>query len=167
MKKVALLSVLFMTFTLGVMAQDKTPKSPRITNESNIADVSYGQPSKKGRVIFGELVPYGKLWRTGANMSSDITFKQDVVFGGHEVKEGTYALFTIPGEADWTIILNSQPEQRGAGEYEKYKDKNVVEIKVPAKKTTEVREELFIGIVNGQLQIGWDDTEVTTPVRAK
>jgi hypothetical protein len=61
---------------------------------------------------FGELVPYGQVWRTGANMSTDITFKTDVLFGGKEVKKGTYSIFTIPEEKEWTIILNSQPKQK-------------------------------------------------------
>src|SRR5436190_14965129 len=68
--------------------------------------VTYGQPSKKNRVIFGELVPYNQVWRTGANEATEITFTQDVLIQGKSIPSGTYTIFTIPTLAAWTIIFN-------------------------------------------------------------
>lgn len=68
--------------------------------------IEYSRPSVKGRRIFGDLVPYGELWRTGANASTKISFDKDVKLGGQDVPAGTYALYTIPGEKEWTIILH-------------------------------------------------------------
>lgn len=68
--------------------------------------IVYGRPLKNGRTIFGGIIPYDKVWRTGANEATEITFYKDVVFGGQAVKAGTYSLFTIPGKKEWTFILN-------------------------------------------------------------
>ena len=84
--------------------------------------VVYSRPQKGGRAIFGTTVPYGKVWRTGANESTEIKFYQDVTFGGKTVKAGTYALFTIPGEKEWTIILNSDLDFWGAYQYKEKND---------------------------------------------
>lgn len=152
-------------FAQSPAPQAQAPKSPRVTAEGANVEVAYGQPSKKGRVIFGELVPYGQVWRTGANKSTDITFKKDVTFGGKKVSAGTYALFTIPGEKEWTVILNSQPAQGGAFEYEKTKAKNVAEVKVAAKNNAPEAEKLTISVPAGKLVIHWDKTEVSVPMK--
>lgn len=141
------------------------PKSPRVSAEGNDVTVSYGQPSKRGRVIFGELVPYGKVWRTGANEATEITFGKDAVFGGKPVKKGTYALFTIPTENEWTVILNSELKQWGAYGYDKVKDKDVLNIKVPSKKLDQEVEEMTIRFdESNNLIIEWDKTQVSVPV---
>lgn len=148
-----------------VFGQAAAPKSPRVSAEGTNVKVEYGQPSKRGRVIFGELVPYGEVWRTGANKSTDITFAKDVTFGGKKVKAGTYALFTIPGQKEWTVILNSQPGQSGAFDYPKTKDKNVAEVKVAANNSAPEAEKLTISAPAGKLVIHWDKTEVSVPVK--
>lgn len=119
------LLVLFLAmFATAAFAQErKAPQSPTITSESANITVKYGQPSKRGRVIFGGLEQYGKVWRTGANAATEITFKKDVNFGGKPVKAGTYTLFSIPEEKEWTVILNSELKQFGAFGYEKSKTK--------------------------------------------
>src|SRR5690349_17359739 len=73
-------------------------------------EVVYSRPGAKGRTVFGSLVPYDALWRTGANASTDITFSTDVKLGGAAVPAGTYALFTIPGKSEWTVIINKKPK---------------------------------------------------------
>jgi hypothetical protein len=100
--------------------------------------ITYGQPSKKGRVLFGDegsgsLEKYGKVWRLGANSATVITFKKDGSFAGKPVKAGTYTFFAIPTAKDWTIILNGQLGQWGAYDYEKHKSKDVLKVVVPAK----------------------------------
>ncbi|HMQ06438.1 MAG TPA: DUF2911 domain-containing protein [Saprospiraceae bacterium] len=92
-----------------------------------VAKIYYSRPAKKDREIFGALVPFGQVWRTGANETPEITFYRDVKFGGSDVKAGTYTLFTIPGETEWTIILNSVLNQWGAYGYDNSKD--VVRVK--------------------------------------
>ncbi len=74
--------------------------------------LSYSRPSAKGRKIFGGLVPFGEIWRTGANASTKLTFAEDVKIEGNPLKAGTYALYTIPGENEWTIIVHTNTRHR-------------------------------------------------------
>lgn len=105
---------------VGLNAQVEFPApSPlcKIEQRIGLTDVhiEYSRPGVKGRTIFGDLVPFGKMWRTGANASTKIEFSKDVVFGGQEVPAGTYALYTIPGEAEWTIVLHKNLSYWGTG----------------------------------------------------
>lgn len=163
MKKFTLSLLLLLSVVFFGYCQN--PSSPRVTAESKHVKVAYGQPSKRGRVIFGDLLPYGEVWRTGANEATEITFLKDGVFGGKPVKKGTYTLFTIPGEKEWTVILNGQLNQFGAFEYEQHKGKNVLEVKVPAKKTKDVLEKLTIRPTDLALAIEWDNTSVSVPMK--
>lgn len=167
----ALFLVLLATLTFAVAQNAKPAASPRITAESpnkNIK-VMYGQPSKKGRVIFGAegsaaLEKYGKVWRTGANEATEVTFKNDVMFGGKHVKAGTYTLYTIPTEKEWTVLLNSTLGQWGAYEYEKIKGANVAEVKVPVSSVSSPVEKLTITPANNSIAIAWDNMTVSVPV---
>jgi hypothetical protein len=108
-------------------AQIKLPApSPaaKVTQSIGLTEVTvdYSRPSMKGRVIFGDLVPYGEVWRTGANASTKITFKDDVTFNGTPIPAGTYSFFTIPGEKMWTVIMNKNTETWGAAGYNKEED---------------------------------------------
>lgn len=85
-------------------------------------DIAYSRPGVKDRAIFGGMVPYGQVWRTGANAATKITFNTAVKLNGAEIPAGTYALFTIPGEAEWTIIINKGAEQWGAFQYDEKAD---------------------------------------------
>jgi tetratricopeptide (TPR) repeat protein len=110
MKKSGLLFLLFALGSFLSQAQIQTPApSPGAKVEQRIGlvdvTVEYSRPSKKGRVIFGDLVPYDAVWRTGANAATKITFSDDVVFGGAEVKKGSYALMTKPGMKTWSVML--------------------------------------------------------------
>ena len=120
MKKLLLL--LFIALLSGItMAQD-APRlnvptlSPQaeITQEAALTEVklSYARPSAKGRKVFGELVPFGEIWRTGANASTKLTFTQDVRIAGNSLKAGTYALYTIPGKDEWTMIIHTNTGHR-------------------------------------------------------
>jgi hypothetical protein len=164
MRQILFLSMVMLS-TVFTKCSSQPPKSPRVTVEGKDIKVVYGQPSKKGRVIFGELVPYGQVWRTGANEATEITFAKDATFAGKSVKAGTYSFFTIPTEKEWTVILNSELKQWGAYGYDKAKDKNVLESTVPVKKTGAPVEKLtyrFDG--NNNLIIEWDQTQVEVPV---
>jgi len=78
----------------------------RNQDNSPLARIIYSRPKKKNRVIFGDLVPYGKVWRTGANEATEITFYEDVLFNSEKVKAGTYTLYTIPRKENWVVIIN-------------------------------------------------------------
>jgi len=153
--------------TTGSIAYAQQVKSPRVTAEGENVKVSYGQPSKRGRVIFGGLEQYGKVWRTGANEATEITFAKDATFGGKPIKAGTYTLFTIPGEKEWTFILNSELKQWGAYKYEQIKDKDVLKVKVPATTISgEPVEKLTITLPPGKLVLEWDKTHVEVPIKS-
>ena len=111
MKKIILM-LAFAIANYAIEAQVKTPQpSPKATFEQVVGltniDVSYSRPSAKGRVVFGDLVPYGKLWRTGANANTTISFSDDVMIGGQALKKGKYAIFTTPKADSWEIIFYS------------------------------------------------------------
>ena len=146
--------------------QDKKPlASPLRTATGKDVKIKYGQPSKKGREIFGGLVPYDSVWRTGANEATEITFDKDATFGGKPVKKGTYSLFTIPTSSDWTFILNPTLKQWGAYGYDKIKDKDVLQVKVPSTKTSAPVEKLTLKFDSkNSLVLEWDQTHVEVPI---
>jgi VCBS repeat-containing protein len=152
-------------FMLPVFAQQKQRASPHDTVKAKDIEITYGRPYKKNREIFGSLVKYGEVWRTGADEATQITFKKDATFGGKAIKAGTYTLFTIPTEGEWTVILNSQLKQWGAYDYTKNKDKDVLQVKVPSKKIASTVEQLTIIVEGSNIVITWDQTMVTIPVK--
>lgn len=167
MKQLFFLSLILLSASvMESWGQAQAPKSPTITAEGENVSIVYGQPSKRGRVIFGELVPYGKIWRTGANEATEITFKKDAVFGGKKIKAGTYTLFTIPTKSDWTVVLNSELKQWGAFKYDEIKDKDVLKVTVPSSRIDEPVEKLTLRFDDkNSLIIEWDTTRVTVPVK--
>ena len=140
-------------------------KSPHEIIRGKDVSVIYGRPYKKDREIFGKLVPYGEVWRCGADEATEITFDKIVSFAGKQVQEGTYTLFVIPKENEWTIILNSELEQFGAFDYEKYKDKDVLHAVVPVNHLdTAVEQHTIRFNDNNSMVIEWDHTQVVVPV---
>jgi hypothetical protein len=120
MKKL-IYAVAFMLATYAIEAQVKTPQpSPKTTVQQvvGLTDVTldYSRPSAKGRTIFGDLVPFGKLWRTGANYNSLITFSDDVTIEGKVLPKGKYALFTVPKADTWEIIFYKNTDNWGTPE---------------------------------------------------
>ncbi|WP_234735204.1 DUF2911 domain-containing protein [Tellurirhabdus bombi] len=158
--------LIFLTSSFA-FAQKTSPLSPKITSESpnKVIKVIYGQPSKRKRQIFGAMVPYGEVWRTGANNATQITFTKDVVFGDKAVPAGTYTLFTIPMEKEWTVILNGKLDQWGAFDYDRYKNKNVAQVKVPVVLSKLPLEKLTITPGNNVLAIAWDKVSISVPIR--
>jgi hypothetical protein len=130
--------------------------------------VIYNRPQLKNRSL-ETLAPANAVWRTGANEAPEITFYQDVVFGGKDIAAGTYALFSIPGENSWTIILNSKLNQWGSYSY----DKSADVARVQAIVTQEEEALEYFSMVfhedNGNLQLsmGWDNLRVHVPVSVK
>lgn len=161
--KYLLLAFVAISAILPACAQQER-KSPHETVSNGNVSVTYGRPAKKGRDVFGGLVPYGQVWRAGADEATEITFKKDGSLGGKPVKAGTYTLFVLPTEKSWTIILNSQLKQWGAYEYEKHKAKNVLEVSAGVKAISTPAESFTIKVEGGQLIFEWDKTQVAVPV---
>jgi small nuclear ribonucleoprotein (snRNP)-like protein len=119
---------LILTLTIAVFlnGQDKKPLSPPMSTSGMVGDtevtIDYNAPSKKGRTLWGELVPYDRVWRTGANSATKISFAENIKINGQEIAAGSYGIFTIPSEEEWTIIFNKEAEQWGSYNYDESKD---------------------------------------------
>ena len=132
-----------------------------------VARVLYSPPTKRDRQIFGSLVPYGEVWRTGANEATELTLYTDMMVGDKIVEAGTYTLYTIPEEKEWTVILNKSTNIWGAYDY--HVEQDLVRIKVPVKQADTTIENLSMAFAptdNGaKLQIGWDDRYIEVPFK--
>ena len=172
MKKTILSTIAFafiMLLSTDVTAQkfpglDKSPADISVYRTSRnapaIAKVVYSRPQLKGRDL-SSLAPNGKVWRTGANESTEVTFYQDVTFGGKAIKAGTYSLFTIPGEKEWTVILNS--DTGGWGSYGYKEDNDVVRVKGSVSSGDAV-EAFAIAFSDGNMYMAWGTTRVAVAV---
>ncbi len=146
-------------------SEDKSKRpSPPARLEAKVGDldviIDYSQPAVNGRSIFGDIVPYGEVWRTGANEATTIRFDEDVTVEGKKLMAGTYALFAIPNEKEWTIIFNKKANQWGAFEYKEAEDALRVSVKPIQEK--EVTERVTFSInETGQVIIQWDRTKVS------
>ncbi|MGB5322126.1 DUF2911 domain-containing protein [Lutimonas sp.] len=128
--------------------------------------VLYGRPKKNGREIFGNVIPYGKIWRVGANEATEVVFYNDVVFGETEVKAGTYVLYAIPEQNEWTLILSSNTDVWGTYEYE---DKYDVARTTAKVSKAEFLEAFSIGFKDKgkhvNMVLAWDTTRITAPIK--
>jgi hypothetical protein len=138
-------------------------------NAAPLIKVIYSRPSAKGRVIFGTLEAYGKVWRVGANESTEIRFFKPATVGGKKIPAGTYSLFAIPNADKWVIIINKQTDRWGAYVYDETLD--VARVEVPVKPLSSPLENLSITFApqpsGANLIIGWDKVMVEVPVAIK
>lgn len=130
-------------------------------------EVSYSRPGMKGRKIFGDLVPYGKVWRTGANNATTITFGEEVTIGGKKIAAGKYGLLTIPDKNNWTVIISKQLDVTSPTAYKE--DQDVVRIDVKPTSLDNPVETFSMQFANVKptstdLQIMWDRTSVSLPI---
>ncbi len=132
-----------------------------------LARVIYSRPQKKGRDIFGGLVPYGEVWRTGANEATELDIYTPLKLGKTLLKPGTYTIYTIPDKENWTVIINSDTNVWGAFSYKKEKD--VARITVPCLQAAAPIESLSMIFKTDSkgttLMIGWDDHYVEIPFK--
>ena len=146
--------------TMGVFAQEKMA-SPPASSEGTIdgvkIKVDYHQPSARGRKIMGSLVPYGAVWRTGANETTTIEFSGPVKIEGKDLPKGKYALFTLPGENEWTIIINKTIKW---GAYDYKQDEDILRVPVKPSKTGSFVETFTISIEGNQVVMKWENTQV-------
>ncbi len=140
------------------------PSSYRVSDK--LVKITYSRPQLKGRNV-AKLAPAGKVWRTGANEAPEITFYKDVKFGGKDVKAGTYTLFTIPGDKEWTVILSTAKNVWGSYFYSEGED--VVRVMAPKSKSKKSIEAFSIAFDgkdnNATMFIGWGDVVVSVPVK--
>lgn len=153
--------ILALFVSLSSFAQ-KPMASPRdsVSGKVGSANVSinYGSPSVKGRKIWGDLVPYGKVWRAGANEATTFTTDKAIKVEGKELAAGTYGLFVIPNENEWIIIFNKTAKQWGAYEY---KDKDdALRVTVKPAKSGALSEKLNYKITPNRLYINWENLAV-------
>ncbi len=176
MKVKFILFIIVVTLSVPCFAQFSKPsKSPhdiayfrpgdKDHDGKPLLKVTYGRPQKNDRVIFGKLVPFGELWRLGANYATEIKFYNDLLFAGDTIKAGTYTMFAIPDEESWTIILNSELDQWGTFSYNSKKD--VHRVVVPVHHTSTVIDSFSIGFTNAAMLIAWDKTIAEIPIALK
>lgn len=164
MTRLSLLMVLVTFFAFTSFAQQKMA-SPPAKAEGQIngvgVKIDYHQPSAKGRKIMGGLVPYGVVWRTGANNTTSIEFKADAKVEGKSVAKGKYGLYTIPNENEWTIIINKIIKW-GSDDYDEKED--VLRVNVKPTKTDNFVETFTISIQGDQVVMQWENTQVAFKV---
>lgn len=165
-KNLFLFALLFLGATVSLSAQQdksKRPSPPAVASAgigSMKVVINYSQPGVKDRDIWGSLIPYGQIWRTGANEATTFEISEDALVNGQALPAGRYALFTIPGEAEWTFIFNKVPEQWGAYNYDEAQDALRVTV-VP--ETAEFSERLTFRILEKEGETGgfvtlfWDE----------
>jgi hypothetical protein len=173
------INLFFMTIAVlglghpGAIAQDlKIPQpstTQKIEQEFGLGKISiaYSRPNTKGRKMLGATEPYGLVWRTGANSATKVSISDSIAVAGHWLAPGDYALFTIPGADEWTVIFNSTANQWGAYSYDSTKD--VLRFKVKPARVENKSETFTIQFANmfndhGDLQLLWEYTAVTIPI---
>jgi hypothetical protein len=170
MKKMLLLAFTLLSTTFAFAQQDAkgaAKPSPAAVAEGKIGDknitISYHQPAVKGRKIWGELVPFDKVWRTGANNATTITVDKDVKVGGKPLPKGRYSLMTIPtASSDWIIIFNKDADQWGAYSYDEKKDE--VRVKAKSAKSDAFNERLTFAVKEKSIALMWENLVVNVDV---
>lgn len=174
MKKMFLLAVAAFIFFSAEAQQLNTPQpSPTANIKQNFAlssiEISYSRPGVKGRKVFGDLVPFGKVWRTGANNATTITFGEEVMIGDKKVPAGKYGLLTIPGASEWTIIISKQTDVTSPADYKQ--DQDVVRVMAKAETTPFTIETFMISVDDIKsnscsIGMGWETTWVAFEIKA-
>ena len=182
MKKFLLVLGVILVIILGVLTYFRVYYTKSFSPEDEVTftngdlklKVLYNRPFKKGRVIFGELVPYGKVWRTGANEATIFETNKDLNFADKTLKAGKYSFFTIPGEQAWSIIFNAETGQWGVGfngEANRNPTKDALTLDVPSVLQEKEFEQFTISIEKAgeemELILMWDKTLVAVPFTLK
>ena len=166
------LSILFIA-TRAILAEQAKRASPHeqvsaVFNGKKVT-IDYGRPSKKGREIFGKLVPFGQVWRTGADEATTLTTEVNLTIGGIKVPKGTYTLFTLPTEKEWTLIVNKTAKQWGAYSYDEKQDLGRAKMAVAV--SPAIVEQFTVALdaqgKAGTLKLSWDRTIASIAVAAE
>ena len=168
-----LFAAFFLSSTVAFSQIDTPRPSPKgsLTQDIGLTsiEVEYSRPSVKDRVIFGDLVPYGEMWRTGANASTKVKVNADVKVGGEELKRGEYALYTVPGDSEWTIIFYENTSYWGTPGKEYTEDNVAAKIRVKPTRMSDFVETFTINVNNlrnasADLELMWERTKVVIPI---
>jgi hypothetical protein len=167
MRKFVMLLVAFACLSSLTLSAQNKPASPKAEASGTIGSakvkIVYSQPSARGRKIMGGLVPYGEVWRTGANEATTIELSAPVKVEGKDLAAGTYSFFTIPGETEWTIIFNKDVKQWGHFSYKQADD--VLRVTVKPTKLSAAVETFVITVGSDQIELKWENTAV--PIKIK
>lgn len=155
----------------GLIAKDTMKSSPKRVAMETIGNthihIEYGSPGVKGRMIWGGLVAYDQVWATGAHNATTVDFSTQVTIGGKKIPKGKYALFTIPGRDEWTLIINTKSQQHLADEYNQAED--MVRVKVKPVKTDKITQRLTYRVekINKEaaITIEWEYLKLVLPVK--
>lgn len=143
---------------IGFSATAQEKPSPAKTAEGTVGDakitINYSSPAVKGRVIWGDLVPLGQVWRAGANEATTFTTTKDIMVEGKKLPAGTYGFFIIPGETESTLIFNKVAKQWGAFDYDASQD--VLRVSVPSQQTSTMEERLVYEVKPSSFEIRWE-----------
>lgn len=169
MKNLILTTTLILaTVGLASAQQKKAPASPPAETSATIGgkavSIKYSSPSVKGRKIFGGLVPYGQVWRAGANSATSLHTETDLMIGTVSVPKGDYTLYVLPTEKEWMLIVNKQTGQWGT-EYSESND--LGRTKMAVKASPAPVESFKITLTDNSLSMAWDNTVATVPVKSK
>ena len=166
------LAGLLMTSTLWAQGDKASRPSPPATATGKIKDatitINYSSPSVKGRQIFGNLVPYGQVWRAGANEATIFETNKDVKVEGKTLPAGKYSLYAIPGEKEWTIIFNKQTGQWGVkrgGATSRDEAQDALTVKVKPKKSSSMTQRLAYDINDKGFFLRWENVEVPVSIK--
>ena len=165
--KAVILAALIATVAVAQNSKPSPDAAADVTLGGKTIAITYSQPSMRGRKIMGDLVPYGKVWRTGANAATTLTTPVDLTIGGTAVAAGKYTLYSLPGENSWKLIINKQTGQSGT-KYEEGQDLARVEMKVS--QTPSPVEQFSISWdkkseSQADLTMTWENTRTTVPVK--
>lgn len=160
----SLLALALLCGTVLNAQQNAASPAQTATGKAGGADISiaYGSPAVKGRTIWGELVPYDKVWRAGANEATTFETSKDIQVEGKTLPAGKYSFFTIPGKEEWTVIFNKEPKQWGAYNYSDSKD--ALRVNVRPRKTT-FNERLTYVVNKDGIAMRWADMEVPVAIK--
>ena len=187
MKKVLnLFIILILAFSVSAFAQEKKQdkkhekpdvKKVRVSPKAGVfqtigltdVNVSYSRPGVKNRKIWGELVPYNKVWRAGADEATKITFSTDVIIEGKKLPAGAYGFFAIPGENEWTLIFNKIADQWGAFTYNESEDALRIKVKPVSNSNQEWLLYSFTDMTSttAQLNLIWEKSKVSLKIEGK
>lgn len=177
MKKIGILFVILLA-SINLNAQkfkqvDKSPLDVVMLKESRnslpVIKVYYSRPHKKGRELFGALVPFNKIWRLGANEATEIIFNSDVTFGAQKIGKGIYTMYAIPSETEWEIIISKKLDTWGAYSYDESLDVARIKTKVKIHPTEVEAFSMKFTKINkkkeSSLWMAWGTTKVRIPIK--
>lgn len=166
LKQVLFATAFTLLTLLSAQAQDKP--SPAQTAEGEAAgakiSINYSSPAVKGRAIWGELVPFDKIWRAGANDATTFTTSKDISIQGQKLSAGTYSFFLIPGEAESTFVFNKVVKQWGTYTYDAKED--ILRVQVPSQQTSTLEERLVYEVKSDSFEIRWEYGKASAKIGA-